>query len=69
MVKLTLKKKSSKKRSGLGPIIGLIIAILILVLLAKLAMAAFWIALVVFLIIGGVYLVNWMKDQNKENIS
>ena len=69
MAKLSLKKKSSTKKSVLGPIIGLIIAILILVLLAKLAIAAFWIALVVFLIIGGVYFVNWMKDQNKENIS
>ena len=67
MAKLSLKKKSSKKM--LGPIIGLIIAILVLVLLAKIAMAVFWIALAVFVIIGGIYFMNSMKDQNKQNIS
>ncbi len=58
-------KKSSKM---LGPIIGLIIAILILVLLAKLAMTIFWIALVIFLIIGGVYFIKWVKQSTYENL-
>jgi uncharacterized protein YacL len=64
MAKLT---KGPKKH--LGAIIGLIIAILILVLLAKLAMAAFFIALAIFAIIGGVYFVKSLKENNSQNIS
>ena len=63
MSKLRLSSKKNKKHSALS---GLIIAILILVLLFMFVKTLFWIALVVFVIIFGIWGYKELQNKNKQ---
>ncbi len=60
MVKI--KPKKGKNKAILG-IIGLIIAILLLVILFMFLKIAFWIALVVVLVLAGFWIYDFLKND------
>lgn len=58
-----MAKKGKKEKRGIGKLVGLVVIVLLLVVLFKIAQLAFWIGLVVLLVLAGMY---FWKEMNKD---